>query len=459
VHHRDPPGHGLRRLRGPRGGRDRGARRVLSDAVTAGAVDRLFREHFGRAVAALIRAFGDWDLAEEAVQDALATAVERWPANGVPGDPAAWLVTVARNRAIDRLRRERALRARVPQLAALATGAGDDEEPTTEEPVATSVPDERLRLMFACCHPALAPEAQIALTLRMLGGLSTAEVARAFLVPEATMAQRLARAKAKIRTAGIPFRVPPDEALPARLEAVLDVICLVFNEGYAASAGDAHVRRALCAEAIRLAAVVSELMPDEPEVLGLQALLLAHDARRDARVDVAGALVLLEDQDRRRWDADAIARATRLAAHALRLGPPGRYVLQAAIAVEHANAPTPADTRWDRIAGFYARLAALAPDPVVELNRAVAIAMAGDVAAGLARVDALATALDRYHYFHAARADLLRRLGASERAAEAYARAADLAGNAAERAFLERRRAQCAGAARLSRVRAAENDR
>jgi RNA polymerase sigma-70 factor, ECF subfamily len=438
----DPRGHGLRRVCRPRGDRDGGARRVLSEPATARAVDRLFREHFGRAVAALIRAVGDWDLAEESVQDALATALERWPRDGVPRDPAAWLVAVARNRAIDRLRRDRALRARVPQLAALATA--DDDVPEPDEPVYTSVPDERLRLIFACCHPALAPEAQVALTLRLLGGLSTAEVAHAFLVPEATMAQRLTRAKAKIRAARIPFRVPPDEALPARLEAVLDVVCLAFNEGYAASAGDTHVRRTLCGEAIRLAGILAELMPDEPEVLGLQALLLAHHARRDARVDAAGALVLLEDQDRARWDADTIARATRLAARALRLGPPGRYVLQAAIAVEHANAATAADTHWERIAALYGRLAALAPDPVVELNRAVAIAMAGDIPAGLARIDALAGALDRYHYLHAARADLLRRLGADEAAADAYRRALGLVGNAAERAFLERRLAETA---------------
>jgi RNA polymerase sigma-70 factor (ECF subfamily) len=253
------------------------------------------------------------------------------------------------------------------------------------------------------------------------------------------MAQRLTRAKAKIRTAGIPFRVPADEALPARLGAVLDVVYLVFNEGYAASAGDAHIRRSLGAEAIRLAAVIAELMPDEPEAIGLHSLLLAHDARREARVDADGALVLLEDQDRALWDADAIERATLLAARALRLAPPGRYVLQAAIAVEHANAATPADTRWDRIAGYYDRLAALSADPVVELNRAVAVAMAGDLTGGLARIEALAPALERYHYFHAARADLLRRLGASDAAAEAYGRALALAGNAAERAFLERR--------------------
>jgi RNA polymerase sigma-70 factor (ECF subfamily) len=370
-------------------------------------------------------------VAEEAVQDAFAAALVRWPRDGVPRDPAAWIVAVARNRAIDRLRRERVLRARAPELVAISP----DEEP----PVLTSVPDERLRLIFTCCHPALAREAQVALTLRLLGGLSTAEVAHAFLVAEPTMAQRLARAKARIRDAGIPFRVPPDAALPARLEAVLDVLYLVFNEGYAASAGEAHIRRSLCTEALRLVAVVNELMPEQPEALGLHSLLLAHEARRAARVDASGALVLLADQDRSRWDAATIARATWLCTRALRLGPPGRYVLQAAIAVEHANAPTAADTRWGHIAALYSHLAALSPDPVVELNRAVAVAMAGDLAGGLAKVDELAGVLDGYQYFHAARADLLRRQGECAAAIAAYERALELTGSGAERAFLRGR--------------------
>lgn len=309
-----------------------------------------------------------------------------------------------------------------------------------EEGVTTRVPDERLRLIFTCCHPALAREAQVALTLRLLGGLTTAEVAHAFLVPEPTMAQRLARAKAKIRVAHIPFRIPRDEALPDRLGAVLDVVALIFNEGYATSAGDAHIRRSLCAEGLRLAALLAALMPDDAEALALHALLLTHEARRETRVDERGAIVLLAEQDRSRWDRAMIEQATRLATQALRAGVrPGRYALQAAIALEHAHARRPEDTRWDHIAAYYSHLAALDPDPVVELNRAVAIALAGDLEGALAHMDALAPALDTYHYFHAARADLLRRRGDMAAARTAYERARALAGNAAERVFLDER--------------------
>jgi RNA polymerase sigma-70 factor (ECF subfamily) len=379
-------------------------------------------------VAALARAFGDLDRAEEAVQDAFVVALERWPRDGVPPNPAAWIALTARRRAIDRLRRDRR-RDRVVLDRVTALGGGE------EEPVST-IPDERLELMFACCHPALAPEARVALTLRALGGLSTREVARAFLVSEDAMAQRLQRAKRKLRHAGIHFELPRPEDLPARRASVLATLYLVFGEGYAATGGDALVRRDLCAEAIRLARVLCALMGDEPEALGLLALMLLHDSRRDARVDARGELVLLADQDRARWDAREIAEGTALVERAIALGGDGPYVLQAFIAAEHSRSGGP---DWLRVAGAYDRLLAAQGGPVVALNRAVAVAMAHGPPAGLALMDQLAAELDNYHLFHSARADLLRRLGRREESAAAYERALALAENPVERAFLERR--------------------
>src|SRR3989440_7838054 len=407
---------------------------MLSSASAT--VDAVYRADWGRIVATLIRSFGDFDVAEEAAQEAFAAAVDQWRDSGVPDSPPAWIIQTARHKAIDRLRRQSRFKEKVESYASELNKTIEQPDYDTRE-----IPDDRLRLIFTCCHPALALEAQVALTLRTLGGLETDEIARAFLVPTATMAQRLVRAKGKIRDARIPYTVPDTTDMPLRLDAVLTVIYLVFTEGYAPTRGGALVRTDLCLEAIRLARLVRALLaPAPPEATALLALMLLHDSRRDARLDEAGDLVLLEEQDRRRWNHPQIAEALPLVEEALR-GGPGPYALQAAIAALHCQAARADETDWPQIVRLYDVLERLQPSPIVSLNRAAAVAMVDGPQPALGLIDALAAAgdLDRYHLLHSARADLLRRLGSSAEAAKSYTRALALVTNDAERRFLERR--------------------
>ncbi|GAA2729454.1 RNA polymerase sigma factor [Actinocorallia aurantiaca] len=412
------------------------------DARTA--VTEAFRDEWSQIVATLIRVTGDWDLAEECAQDAFALALQRWESDGVPGRPGAWLTTVARNRAVDRLRRAAVGEAKLREAAAMAVA------PVPAHPPDGTVPDDVLRLMFTCCHPALAPEARVALTLRALAGLTTAEIARAFLVTEQTMSKRLTRAKQKIKHAVIPFRVPPPHLLPDRLTSVLSVLYLLFNEGYSATSGEDLVRRDLGAEAIRLARVLTRLMPDEPEAAGLLALMLLHDARTPARTAPSGDLIPLEEQDRSLWDRPRVEEGLALLDAALARRSPGPYQVQAAIAACHATALAPADTDWPQIAALYTRLHRLVPSPVVALNRAVAVGMAAGPAAALPLLDALRSSgsLSGHHLLPAARADFLRRLNRPAEAAAAYREALSLAPTAAERRYLTRRLASLPPTAR-----------
>jgi RNA polymerase sigma-70 factor (ECF subfamily) len=400
---------------------------------TAAQIETTFRDEHGRILAALISQFGDFTLAEDALQDALVNALERWEIEGVPRNPGAWLLTAAKRRLIDRIRRA-TTQERIAETIAMDPLAIDDEEPDMDD----SIPDDRLKLMFTCCHPALALDAQVAATLHTLGRLSTPEIARAFLVPVPTMAQRLARARAKIRNAGIPYRVPPADLLPERLDALLAVIYLIFNEGYAATSGDRPIRGELCGEAIRLCRVLVDLLPESAEARGLLALMLLHDSRREARLNPEGELVLLDEQDRARWDQVKIREGIAVLDEALALSDPGPYQVQAAISALHAEAATPEETDWRQIAALYSTLAVITPSPVVEVNRAVAVAMADGPATGLELLRQI-DGVEGFYPYHVARAELLRRTNQREAAADAYEQALALCQNSAERAHLQRR--------------------